>query len=95
MIYSKSGICEVQDLKVKGATIKVQYRVIKSYLHHIECNGTHFGDGCKSKCQCENEAVCDSSNGKCSCLPGWRGVYCQSSKYRDYSRLETNRYSPC
>ena len=60
------------------------FSIISSFVK--DCNGTHFGDGCKSKCQCESDAVCDSSDGKCSCLPGWRGVYCQSSKYRVFSR---------
>ena len=60
--------------------LKHNWTVKIYYLNNIDCNGTRFGEGCKSKCQCENDAVCDSSDGKCSCLPGWRGVYCQSSK---------------
>ena len=29
---------------------------------------------CKKKCDCYNGAVCDHVNGKCHCLPGYKGT---------------------
>ena len=35
--------------------------------------GTYHID-CKKKCDCYNGAVCDHVNGKCHCLPGYKGT---------------------
>ena len=30
------------------------------------------------KCQCSNGARCHQTSGKCSCTPGWRGIFCDT-----------------
>lgn len=39
-----------------------------------------FGRGCRQRCQCENNALCDHVSGACTCQQGWTGTYCEKRK---------------
>ena len=49
-----------------------------------ECSNNTYGENCTFKCNCNvTNAVnhlqsCDSSSGKCRCLPTWTGETCDS-----------------
>ncbi|XP_071799509.1 receptor-type tyrosine-protein phosphatase T-like [Asterias amurensis] len=46
-----------------------------------DCDDGYFGAGCKLKCNCENDVVCDKGHGKCgsgvNCATGYTGENCQ------------------
>ncbi|XP_041046049.1 N-acetylglucosamine-1-phosphodiester alpha-N-acetylglucosaminidase isoform X3 [Carcharodon carcharias] len=41
------------------------------------CPNGFYGDGCSQKCHCINDGNCDHIHGTCSCLPGYRGDFCE------------------
>ncbi|XP_045192080.2 N-acetylglucosamine-1-phosphodiester alpha-N-acetylglucosaminidase-like [Mercenaria mercenaria] len=41
------------------------------------CKVGWYGNQCDQRCQCENNASCDSVSGRCSCEPGYSGRLCQ------------------
>ncbi|XP_068126370.1 N-acetylglucosamine-1-phosphodiester alpha-N-acetylglucosaminidase isoform X2 [Hyperolius riggenbachi] len=41
------------------------------------CIQGYYGDGCASKCLCQNNGTCDHGNGKCTCPAGFRGLFCE------------------
>ncbi|XP_078396917.1 N-acetylglucosamine-1-phosphodiester alpha-N-acetylglucosaminidase isoform X4 [Cetorhinus maximus] len=41
------------------------------------CPNGFYGDGCSQKCHCINGGNCDHIHGTCSCLPGYRGDFCE------------------
>lgn len=45
-----------------------------------ECPAGMFGLGCRHRCQCENEALCDHVSGACTCQVGWIGTFCEKCK---------------
>ncbi|KAG2457439.1 delta-like protein 4 [Polypterus senegalus] len=61
-----------QDVQtVQQNSLRYSYRVI--------CNENYYGESCSTKCTPRNDHfghhICDSE-GKKSCLPGWKGEYC-------------------
>ncbi|XP_077336664.1 N-acetylglucosamine-1-phosphodiester alpha-N-acetylglucosaminidase isoform X2 [Lithobates pipiens] len=41
------------------------------------CIQSYYGDGCASKCLCQNNGTCDHIYGNCTCPPGFHGPYCE------------------
>ena len=41
------------------------------------CPEDTYGQDCKNKCECMNDAVCDIVDGTCECEPGYEGEYCE------------------
>lgn len=42
-----------------------------------QCSNGWYGNQCEQRCQCENNASCDTVSGRCSCQPGYSGPLCQ------------------
>ncbi|XP_053692597.1 uncharacterized protein LOC128741044 [Sabethes cyaneus] len=40
-------------------------------------NGT-WGESCRSRCHCQNQALCDGKTGHCRCSDGWIGHHCEA-----------------
>lgn len=40
------------------------------------CTNGSFGENCAKKCQCQNGAACDPTQGTCTCPPGFTGDTC-------------------
>ncbi|XP_073472754.1 N-acetylglucosamine-1-phosphodiester alpha-N-acetylglucosaminidase [Aquarana catesbeiana] len=41
------------------------------------CIQSYYGDGCASKCLCQNNGTCDHIYGNCTCPAGFLGPYCE------------------
>ncbi|KAL3197361.1 hypothetical protein MRX96_044934 [Rhipicephalus microplus] len=48
-----------------------------------ECPVGTYGLNCSKKCDCENGASCNVTNGQCICLPGFTGPRCESRACTD------------
>lgn len=46
-----------------------------------ECPAGTWGINCREQCHCSDTATCNPVNGKCVCLPGWRGKNCELRMY--------------
>ena len=43
-----------------------------------DCKTGRYGLNCKQKCNCQNDAPCDSKDGTCHCPVGFIGKFCDS-----------------
>ncbi|XP_052773299.1 deleted in malignant brain tumors 1 protein-like [Mya arenaria] len=45
-----------------------------------ECHKARYGYECDKDCMCisANTEDCDDMSGKCTCIPGWSGTYCET-----------------
>ncbi|KAM9320308.1 N-acetylglucosamine-1-phosphodiester alpha-N-acetylglucosaminidase [Gastrophryne carolinensis] len=41
------------------------------------CIQGYYGDGCASKCHCQNNGTCDHIAGTCTCTAGFKGPFCE------------------
>ncbi|KAK6481291.1 delta-like protein 4 [Huso huso] len=50
------------------------------YSYRVICNEKYYGESCSKKCTPRNDLfghyICDT-DGQLSCLPGWKGEYCE------------------
>ena len=44
----------------------------------VACPEGTFGSGCSETCACENEGLCNSVDGSCTCVGGWTGPTCST-----------------
>ncbi|KAG8450751.1 hypothetical protein GDO86_003140 [Hymenochirus boettgeri] len=44
---------------------------------NVSCPQGYYGEGCRGKCHCQNNATCDHVYGTCQCLDGYTGVLCE------------------
>ena len=45
------------------------------------CPFGFWGSDCRLQCQCHNKGSCDTVDGSCQCLEGWRKPNCAERKY--------------
>lgn len=49
---------------------------------HVACESGYWGQGCDSKCQCQDGSVgCDPATGQCVCETGFTGDLCEKGKF--------------
>ena len=53
------------------------------YLHFPECTPGFYGAGCKLRCNCPTDVLCDHETGACKhqCPPGFHGEKCHLCRY--------------
>lgn len=57
--------------------------VFCTYLHFPECTPGFYGAGCKLRCNCPTDVLCDHETGGCKhpCPPGFHGEKCHLCRY--------------
>lgn len=75
------GTAWIQDMQTaKQSELRYSYRFI--------CNESYYGESCSKKCTPRDDRfghyTC-TREGQLSCLPGWKGKYCEERKQKDLS----------
>lgn len=57
---------------VKGNAIRAECECVSLAV----CADGFYGEGCRQRCTCANNATCDGETGTCRCTAGWTGTNC-------------------
>ena len=60
-----------------------------------ECPKDTYGPGCRNRCYCLNQALCDPIGGVCICAPGFYGISCEKQCPEGFFGIDCQKKCAC